>query len=101
MRKIHITEAQLNELKKKLSEAFTVDGTKEVEQANGNMRTAWTNIKAKNPQLSQQANNGEVNLSVNPTGIDESNIYTKKQIKEAKLKNLRKNSVSFKKSDLK
>ena len=101
MRKIHITESQLNELRKKLSEAFTVDGTKEVEQANGDMRTAWNNIKSKNPQLNQQANSGEVNVSVNPTGIDESKAYTKKQIKEAKLKALQENSVVFKKSDLK
>lgn len=100
MKKIHITEAQLNELKKKLSEAFTVDGTKEVEQANGDMKTAWNNIKSKNPQLSQQADSGELNVSVNPSGIDEAKSYTKKQIKEAKLKKLQENSVVFKKSDL-
>ena len=100
MRKIHITEAQLNELKKKLEEAYTIDGTKETEEANGNVKTAWNNIKAKNPQLSQQADSGEVNIAVNPTGIDEGKSYTKRQIKEAKLKALRENSVMFKKSDL-
>lgn len=71
MRKIHITEAQLSELKKKLEEAYTIDGTKETEAAGGNVKTAWDNIKSKNPQLSQQADNGEVNIAVNPTGIDE------------------------------
>ena len=100
MRKIHITEAQLNELKQRLEEAFNVDATKDTEAAGGNVKTAWDNIKSKNPALSQQADNGEVNLSVNPTGIDEGKSYTKRQINEAKLKNLRENSVMFKKSDI-
>lgn len=100
MRKIHITESQLEELKAKLSEAYTIDGTKETEAAGGNVKTAWDNIKSKNPQLSQQADNGEVNIAVNPIGIDEGKSYTKRQIKEAKLRFLRENSVVFKKSDL-
>lgn len=103
MKKIHITEAQLECLRKKLSEAITVDATKEVEAKSGNVAAAWNDMKTKNPTLQQQASGGELSLSVNPEGIDEEENgkpITKKQIKEAKIKKLRENSEVFKKSDL-
>ena len=106
MKKVHITEKQL----KKLTEALTVDGTKEVEAAGGNVNTAWTNMKSKNPFLGQEADKGEIAVSVNPNGIDEDvdescsdmdgKTFTKRQIKEAKIKKLQENSVMFRKKDL-
>ncbi|MBP5724626.1 MAG: hypothetical protein J6X18_13770 [Bacteroidales bacterium] len=71
MKKIHITEAQLNYIKSKLTEAVAVDATKEVEAKGGNVNAAWQDMKSKNPSLSQQADDGEVSISVNPKGIDE------------------------------
>lgn len=106
MKKVHITEKQL----KKLTEALTVDGTKEVEAAGGNVNTAWTYMKSKNPILGQEADKGEIAVSVNPNGIDEDvdescsdmdgKTFTKRQIKEAKIKKLQENSVMFRKKDL-
>ena len=101
MKKIHITEAQMKALKDKLSEAVTVDATSEVEQANGNVSTAWNNMKTKNPMLDQQAKNGEVTVGVNPEGIDEGKTVTKRQIKEAKIRKMQNESVCIKKKDIK
>jgi hypothetical protein len=71
MKKIHITESQLKYIKKRLSEAYSVDMTKEVEAANGNAKTAWDRMTAKNPTLKQQAQQGEIDGVFNPEGIDE------------------------------
>lgn len=128
MKKIHITEAQLNYIKSKLTEAVAVDATKEVEAKGGNVNAAWQDMKSKNPSLSQQADDGEVSISVNPKGIDEGvyesnrqdndrseeseymenmgNVnelrkFTKRQIKEAKIRKLRKSCERFTKKDLK
>lgn len=103
MKKIHITEGQLNYIKSRMTEAYTVDLTKETEAANGNVKTAWDRETSKNPTLRQQAQQGEVNAVVNPEGIDEEmegKAFTKRQIKEAKIKKLQENSVVFRKKDL-
>lgn len=71
MKKIHITESQLKYIKKRLSEAYSVDMTKEVEAANGNAKTAWDRMTTKNPTLKQQAQQGEIDGVFNPEGIDE------------------------------
>ena len=97
MKKIHITESQL----KRLTEALTIDATKEVEAKGGNVSAAWNDMKTKNPSLDQQANDGEITVGVNPKGIDECDFVTKRQIKEAKIKKLQENSIVYKKKDLK
>ena len=101
MRKIHISEQQLTELKQKLSETYNVDITPELE-AGKTPQNIVSQKKAENPSLSSDANSGEVAFSFNPNGIDESvKPVTKRQIKEARIENLKKNSIRFSKKDLK
>lgn len=99
MRKIHISEQQLNELRQKLSETYNVDITSDLE-AGKTPQNVVAQKKAENPSLSNDASSGEVTFSFNPNGIDESKTITKRQIKEAKIANLKKNSVRFSKSDI-
>ena len=103
MRKIHITESQLEELKKKLTEDQTELAT-DPQQLKANPKDAIS--KAFTTAASNGIkNNVEVAIpkeTAQQAGIttNESKHYTKKQIKEAKLRFLRENSVVFKKSDL-
>ena len=99
MKKIHITEAQLEELRKKLTETYNVDVTPDIE-AGKTASQIVTDKKSKNPSLSSDISRGEVSFTFNPDGIDEGKAYTKRGIKEAKLKKLQENCVVFKKSDL-
>lgn len=112
MRKIHITESQLKELKKKINEAYTVDATQELEQNGGNAKKAADTLFAKNPTLKSDADKGEANVGFNPTALEEDccednacsmkgKSYTKKQIKEAKLRKLKENCTIIKKKDIK
>lgn len=109
MKKIHITESQLEYLRKKLSESITVDATKETEEANGNINTAWQRMKSSNPVLSQQSQKGEITLGVNPDGVDsvhesadiDGKTITKRQIKEAKIKKLQENCDVYLKKNIK
>lgn len=100
MKKIHISEEQLNELKSKLAETYDVDVTRDLE-AGKTPQQVVADKTAKNPNLSSDAKSGEVSFCFNPNGVDESKTITKRQIKEAKIENLRKNSVRFSKKDLK
>ncbi len=99
MRKIHISEEQLNELRSKLAETYTVDVTADLE-AGQTPQQVVANKKAKNPNLGNDANSGEATFGFNPNGIDESKTITKRQIKEAKIANLKKNSIRFSKRDI-
>lgn len=103
MKKIHITESQLNELKEKLMETYDVNITDELEGGKTPSQVV-SDMKAQNPSLNSDANSGEVTFSFNPNGIDEekgAKPVTKRQIKEAKIKKLQENSVVYKKRDLK
>lgn len=102
MRKIHITEAQLAYCVKNLHEAYTVDATSELEQTGNNAKTAANNLMAKNPNLKNDADRGEANISFNPEALSEmeGKLFTKKQIKEAKLENLKKSCTIIKKKDI-
>lgn len=71
MRKIHITEAQLAYCVKKLHEAYTVDATSELEQTGNNAKTVANNLMAKNPNLKNDADRGEANISFNPEALSE------------------------------
>lgn len=99
MRKIHISEEQLNELRSKLAETYTVDVTADLEAGKTPQQVVATK-KAENPNLGNDANSGEATFGFNPNGIDESKTITKRQIKEAKIANLRKNSIRFSKRDI-
>lgn len=99
MRKIHISEEQLSELRDRLAETYTVDVTADLEAGKTPQQVIATK-KAENPSLGNDANSGEVTFGFNPNGIDESKTITKRQIKEAKIANLRKNSIRFSKRDI-
>lgn len=71
MKRIHITESQLNELRKRINEAYTVDATQELEQNGGNAKKAADALFAKNPNLKSDANRGEANVGYNPTALEE------------------------------
>lgn len=103
MKKVHITESQLNELRKKLAEVYNVDVTDKIE-AGKTPSQVVSDMTAENPNLNNDANSGEVRFTFNPKGIDEEeNVkpITKKAIKEAKIKHLQENSYRFVKKDLK
>ena len=101
MRKIHITESQLSNLKKMLSEATPVDATDATNDNNGNIAAGIRQLQQTNPALKNNAT-----YTVNPDGLknmeESSSVsFTKKQIKEEKIKRLRENSVVYKKKNLK
>ncbi|MBP5456047.1 MAG: hypothetical protein J6Y37_06070 [Paludibacteraceae bacterium] len=103
MKKIHITENQLKELRKKITESYDVDITDDLERGKKSPSQVVSQKKAENPNLSSDANNGEVKFSFDPNGIDEEKVaktVTKREIKEAKVKKLQENSVMFTKKDL-
>ena len=103
MKKIHITESQLGELRKRLTEVYDVDVTDKLE-AGKTPSQVVSDMKAKNPNLNNDATSGEVKFTFNPNGIDEEKEgkpITKKAIKEAKIKRLQENSVRYTKKDLK
>ena len=102
MRKIHITEEQLNGLKKALNE-INLNGDENLNASNGNATEAAkkTLQNAKDDGVNVDNSATQVSFSqdaMKQNGIAES--YTKKQIKEAKLSKLRENCVCFKKSDI-
>lgn len=116
MKKIHITEAQLKYCAQKLKEAYTVDATQELEQTGNNAKRAADNIMAKNPNLKSDASRGEANISFDPNALSEGlnekgesedyhavmegKIFTKREIKEARLENLKKSCKVIKKKDI-
>jgi len=103
MRKIHITEEQLNCLKKKLTEqdSYNIDMTKNIEDAGGNAKTAVSNFASSNPQQGTDLKSGKATATFNADAITaEGTLYTKKQIKEARLANLKKNCKVIKKKDI-
>ena len=106
MRKIHITESQLEALKQKLNE-INLNGDESLNNHNGTAteaaRETMRNAKDDGLQVDNSATSVSFsNDAMKQNGITyESKTYTKKQIKGAKLKALQENSVVFKKSDLK
>ena len=103
MKKIHITESQLGELRKRLTEVYDVDVTDKLE-AGKTPTQVVSDMTAENPNLNNDASSGEVKFTFNPKGIDEEEDVkpiTKKAIKEAKIKKLQENCVRYTKKDLK
>jgi len=104
MRKIHITEAQLDALKQKLNE-INLNGDEALNSSNGNatnaIRTTIDNAKKDGVSVDNSATSVSfTHDAMKQNGVCEGKSYTKRQIKEAKLKALQENSVMFKKSDL-
>ena len=104
MRKIHITESQLAELKKKLEESV-LSGDEALNTSNGNATDAarQTIQNAKDDGI--QVDNTSTSVSFSHDALKQNNVcegkgYTKKQIKQAKIKALQENSIIFKKKDL-
>lgn len=109
MKKIHITESQLRYCLKKLNEAYQVDVTDDFE-AGQTPSQVVSKKKAENPTLASDSDKGEVAFTFNPNGIDEGcdgecgnskEFFTKKQIKEAKLRKLKENCQKTTKSEIK
>ena len=105
MKKIHITEAQLEALKQKLNE-INLNGDEALNTSNGNatnaIRTTIDNAKKDGVSVDNSATSVSfTHDAMKQNGVCESNVFTKRGIKEAKLKKLQENSIVFKKSDLK
>ena len=98
-KKIHFTEGQINEICNKLDEdtaPITVDATADVTAANGN---AGIGLKKAKDRAKQTLGNKDANLTCDADAVMES--YTKKQLKEAKLRYLKEHSDSYSKKDFK
>lgn len=105
MKKIHITEAQLEELKTKLNE-LSLNGDENLNTSNGNVTDATkkTIQSAKDDGVNVDNAGVTVGFSQNAlkqNGVAEGKLFTKKQIKEAKLQKLRESSTRYTKKDLK
>lgn len=104
MKKIHITEAQLKALKKKLNE-LNLSGDENLNSSNGNVTdaTKTTLQNAKDDGVNVDNAGVTVGFSQNAlkqNGVFEGKAITKRQIKEAKLKKLRESCVKYSKKDL-
>ena len=101
MKKIHITESQLEELKQKLNE-ITINGDDEL--SNGDLDTAANAAVNKATRDGVPVNSAPVSVSFSHDALKKKGItsesITKRQIKAAKLKKLQESCIVFRKSDL-
>lgn len=99
---VHLTESQVNEIMDKINEdtaPISVDATADVAAANGN---ASIGMKKTKQRMAQQGmGNKDATITCDSDAIMENNVYTKKQLKEAKLRYLKENSVSYTKKEFK
>lgn len=102
MKKIHITESQVKELKKKLAEEendeITVDA-----HPNASGQITTQDLSQQYQAAKKNVTGARVALKVDGSDLTESKDsvhFTKRQIKEAKIKKLQENSVVFRKKDL-
>ena len=105
MKKIHITEAQLQELKNKLNE-LNLSGDENLNTANGNVTDATKKTIQNAKDDGVNVDNAGVTVgfshdALKQNGVAEGKLYTKKQIKEAKLAKLRNECKKYTKKDLK
>jgi hypothetical protein len=104
MKKIHITEAQLNALKKKLNE-LNLSGDENLNAANGNVTDATKTTLQNAKDDGVNVDNAGVTVgfsqsALKQNGVSEGKLFTKKQIKEAKLAKLRNECKKYTKKDL-
>ena len=98
-RKIHLTESQVEEIVNKLNEdsaPITIDATADVTAANGN---ASIGMKKAKDRAKMSLGNKDATLTCDSDVVME--CYTKKQIKEAKLRYLKEHSTAYSKKDFK
>ena len=105
MKKIHITEAQLARLKKKLNE-LNLNGDENLNTSNGNVTDATKKTIQNAKDDGVNVDNAGVTVgfshgALKQNGVAEGKLFTKKQIKEAKLQKLRESSRKYTKKDLK
>lgn len=106
MRKIHITEAQFECIKKNISEAngqaYEIDLTNRIEQKGGNVNQALNDLNSENPTAANDIRNGKARTTFDPEAVqtNEGRTYTKKQIKEERVRNLKKQCVRVTKKNL-
>lgn len=99
---VHMTESQINEIMDKINEdtaPISIDATADVAAANGN---ASIGMKKTKQRMAQQGmGNKDATITCDSDAILEKKTYTKKQLKEAKLRYLKENSVSYTKKEFK
>lgn len=106
MRKIHITQKQLEECMYSLNE-INLNGDAYLKAKNGDVKSAaQASIDdAQSSGVNTASNDASVSFSAdalkNNAGISEGRIITKKQIQEARINNMMKNSTCYTKSALK
>lgn len=105
MKKIHITESQLNYLKSKINETTSDEITIDAQpEPNGSVTTQGLKTQY-NDAKTKVGSGTNVKISVDGAdlkeGVDETRMFTKKQIQEARIANLRKNCTVYKKKNLK
>lgn len=113
MKKIHITEAQFNALKKQLNEfnasemPANLDITQQVNAAGGDVAMALNSPSVRRVFSSDDPSN-PTTVSIDPENIKgvsatytEGRTFTKKQIKEERVRNLKKQCVRITKKSLK
>lgn len=111
MRRIKITEEQLNELKNSL----TINPTNTANMTNIERAQLGKNIATSNPNTSVYVDGQEVNSDSNPAEVaqtsvqtaqsvlsntNECEVFTKKQIKEEKVRRLKNNCVVYSKKTI-
>lgn len=92
--KVRMTESQLRNIIKRLSENETL--TVDANIDNGDVKTGVVNTKHDAEQ------NGLKNykIAVDPKEVNETRVYKKSQLKEARRNKLNRNAISFRKGDL-
>lgn len=105
MKKIHITESQLSDLKKRLNE-LNLNGDENLNASNGNVTDAAKKTIQNAKDDGVNVDNAGVSVgfsqgALKQNGVSEGKLFTKKQIKEAKLQKLRESSTKYTKKDLK
>ena len=96
-KKVHFTESQVNEICDKLNEdnaPISIDATADVAAAGGN---ASVGMKKAKERARQSLGGKDATLTCDADAITE--CYTKKQLKDAKLKYLKEHSCSYSKKE--
>lgn len=99
MRNIHITESQFNKLFETLNQGA---GIKVSAKTDNNGKVTQTSLMQQNHELDAQGLN-KAQIVVDQDTLNESkySMYTKKELKEARLAKLMSESKKYKKRDLK
>ena len=117
-KKIHLTESQIEEIVDKLNEADNIElqttnfpnqplarvvgDVQQMQRAVPGRKIRLNGVDVNTAQPAQTiANSIQTTAKQVSDGVCESNVYTKKQIKEAKLRYLKEHSTAYSKKDFK